>query len=199
MKRLLLASSSRYRQAQLQTLGLPFVTARPDVDESPLAGETAINLASRLAAAKARAVAAQLIDAQSADALVIGCDQIVAAGERILGKPGHFAAAVAQLQQLRGQTVIFHSAIALLDTRDGSLQEQVIDTAVRYRPLSDAQIVAYLERDLPLDCAGSFKSESLGIAILESVHSEDPTALVGLPLVALTSMLANAGVDVLAP
>ncbi len=192
---LVLASSSRYRAAQLQTLGLAFRCEAPDIDESLLPGEDATALALRLAAAKAQAVANRC----EPGALVIGCDQTVAFGEMILGKPGHYDAALRQLQQLRGQTVIFHSALALLDTRSGLLQQQVIDTSVRYRPLTDAQIAAYLERDRPFDCAGSFKSESLGIAILDAVQSDDPTALVGLPLIALTQMLARAGLDALAP
>lgn len=190
---LVLASSSRYRHAQLQTLGIPFICAAPAIDESPGAHESASQLAARLAVEKARALSDRFPDSQ-----IIGCDQTVAFGERILGKPGSIDAAVAQLQQLRGKTVIFHSAIALLNTVDGSVQQQVIDTTVRYRLLSDAQIHAYLERDRPFDCAGSFKSESLGIAILDSVNSDDPTALVGLPLIALTRMLANTGIDVLA-
>lgn len=195
MRSIVLASSSRYRQAQLQTLGLPFTCATPAVDESPRHGESASALAARLAVAKAQAVAARC----KPGALVIGSDQTVASGDRILGKPGSFAAAVCQLQALRGQSVIFHSALALLDTANDSLQCDVITTTVRYRSLDDAQIRAYLERDRPFDCAGSFKSEALGIAILDSVHSDDPTALVGLPLIALTRMLAAVGVDVLAP
>lgn len=189
---LVLASSSAYRKSQLQTLGLPFICARPDIDESRQNHESASTMALRLAAEKARAVAAQYTAA-----LIIGSDQTVAFGEQILGKPGSFDAAIKQLQLLRGQTVIFYSAVALLDSRSNAIQQQVIETAVRYRQLSDAQIIHYLERDKPFDCAGSFKSEALGIAILESVRSDDPTALVGLPLVALTNMLANAGVDVL--
>lgn len=185
---LVLASSSAYRKIQLQTLGLPFDCARPDIDESRLDNESASAMALRLAAAKTRAVSAQF-----PAALIIGSDQTVAFGEQILGKPGSFDAAVRQLQQLRGQTVIFYSALALLDTTDNSLQQQVIETRVCYRPLSDEQIIAYLKRDTPFDCAGSFKSEALGIAILESVRSDDPSALVGLPLIALTTMLTKAG------
>lgn len=192
---LVLASSSRYRAAQLQTLGIAFRCESPDIDESPLPGESAVALALRLAAAKSQAVASRC----EPGALVIGCDQTVAFGEQVLGKPGDYDAAMRQLQQLRGQTVTFHSALALLDTRNGLLQQQVIDTTVRYRPLTDTQIAAYLERDRPFDCAGSFKSEALGIAILDAVHSDDPTALVGLPLITLTAMLARAGLDVLAP
>lgn len=194
MRSLVLASSSRYRQVQLQTLGLPFRCATPAVDESPYTGESASTLAARLAASKARAVAAQF-----PAALIIGSDQTVEFGEQILGKPGNFEDAVRQLQALRGHTVAFHSALALLDTANDALQCDVITTTVRYRSLDDAQIRTYLERDRPFDCAGSFKSESLGIAILASVCSDDPTALVGLPLIALTRMLAAAGVDVLAP
>ncbi len=189
---IVLASSSAYRKIQLQTLGLPFDCARPDIDESRLDNESASAMALRLAVAKAHAVSAQF-----PAAFIIGSDQTVAFGEQILGKPGSIDAAVKQLQQLRGQTVIFYSALALLNTTDNSLQQQVIETTVCYRPLSDEQIVAYLERDTPFDCAGSFKSEALGIAILESVRSADPTALVGLPLIALSTMLANVGVDVL--
>lgn len=185
---LVLASSSAYRKIQLQTLGLPFDCARPDIDESRLDNESASAMALRLAAAKARAVSAQF-----PAALIIGSDQTVAFGEQILGKPGSFDAAVRQLQQLRGQTVIFYSALALLNTTENSLQKQVIETRVCYRPLSDEQIIAYLKRDTPFDCAGSFKSEALGIAILESVRSDDPSALVGLPLIALTTMLTKAG------
>ena len=186
---LVLASSSAYRKSQLQTLGLPFDCARPDIDESRLDKESASAMALRLAVAKAHAVSAQF-----PAACIIGSDQTVEFGEQILGKPGSFDAAVTQLQQLRGQTVIFHSALALLNTTDSSLQQQVIETRVCYRLLSDKQIIAYLKRDTPFDCAGSFKSEALGITILESVRSDDPSALVGLPLIALTTMLINAGI-----
>ena len=186
---LVLASSSLYRQIQLQTLGLPFTCARPDIDESRLNNENAHDMALRLAEEKARAVCDQF-----PDALIIGSDQTVAFGEQILGKPGTMNAAIMQLQQLRGQTVIFYSAVVLLDTQSGIVQKTVIETTVCYRDLSDMQIVAYLERDKPFDCAGSFKSEALGIAVLESVNSNDPTALVGLPLIALTKMLSKAGI-----
>jgi septum formation protein len=187
---LVLASSSIYRKQQLQTLGLSFTCASPDIDESLLANENACELALRLAVEKA-----SVISKKFPDALVIGSDQTVAFGEYILGKPGCFDAAVKQLQTLRGQTVIFYSAVVLLNTTDQSIQHKVIPTEVRYRELEDEQIIAYLERDKPFDCAGSFKSEALGIAILESVRSDDPTALVGLPLITLTSMLLNADVD----
>ena len=188
MMQLILASSSVYRKAQLQTLGLPFSCVKPDIDESRSNNENAYTMALRLAEEKARAVSSQF-----SDALIIGSDQTVAFGEQILGKPGNWDAAVTQLQLLRSQTVIFYSAIALINTTNNSVQKQVVETTVCYRNLSDAQIVAYLERDNPFDCAGSFKSEALGIAILESVRSDDPTALVGLPLIALTTMLTNVG------
>ncbi|HSC76382.1 MAG TPA: Maf family nucleotide pyrophosphatase [Pseudomonadales bacterium] len=186
--KLVLASSSAYRKTQLQTLGLPFICTRPDIDESRFNNESASDMALRLAVQKAHAVSSHFDNA-----LIIGSDQTVALGEQILGKPGSFGAAVQQLQYLRGESVTFYSAIALLNTIDHSWQRRVIETQVRYRPLSDAQIIQYLERDKPFDCAGSFKSEALGIAILESVHSSDPTALVGLPLITLTTMLINAG------
>lgn len=185
---LVLASSSTYRKAQLQTLGLPFTCIKPDIDESRHNNECASDMAARLAVAKAHAVATKF-----PAALIIGSDQTVEFGEQILGKPGSLDAAIKQLQQLRGQTVVFYSAVALLNTKDESLQKQVIETIVHYRQLSDAQIIRYLEHDKPFDCAGSFKSEALGITILESVRSNDPTALVGLPLIALTTMLTNAG------
>jgi septum formation protein len=189
---LVLASSSTYRKVQLQTLGLPFHCARPDIDESRQPGESARDLSLRLAVQKAQAVASQC-----PDSLIIGSDQTLEFGEQILGKPGSLDAAIKQLQQLRGNTVVFYSAVALLNTADDSVQQQIVETTVHYRQLSDAQIVTYLERDKPFDCAGSFKSEALGIAILESVRSDDPTALVGLPLITLTSMLTAAGVDAL--
>lgn len=187
---LVLASSSAYRKKQLETLGLPFTCVKPDIDESRINNENAHDMALRLAEEKARAVTKKFTNS-----LIIGSDQTVAFGEQILGKPGSFDAAIKQLQLLRGQTVIFYSAVALINTANDSVQKQVIETQVRYRYLSDVQIIAYLERDKPFDCAGSFKSEALGIAILESVRSDDPTALVGLPLIALTTMLSNAGLS----
>lgn len=194
MMQIVLASSSSYRKKQLQTLGLDFICASPDIDESRHDNESARKLALRLAVEKAR-----IVGKKYPAALVIGSDQTVACVEQILGKPGSFAAAVNQLQQLRGKQATFYSAIVLLNTVDNTLQQDVIETTVRYRQLTDEQITAYLERDKPFDCAGSFKSEALGIAILESVQSNDPTALIGLPLIALTRMLDLAGIDVLQP
>ena len=189
---IILASSSAYRKKQLKILDLPFTCVRPDIDESRINNENAHDMALRLADEKARAVSHQF-----SDALIIGSDQTVAFDQQILGKPGSLDAAIKQLQQLRGQSVIFYSAVALINTANNSVQKQVIETHVHYRNLNDAQIIAYLERDKPFDCAGSFKSEALGITILESVRSDDPTALVGLPLIALTTMLSNAGLALL--
>lgn len=194
MRQLVLGSSSPYRRAQLATLGLHFDCARPDIDETPQPGEAPGDLARRLAIAKARAVAPAF-----PDALVIGSDQAAWCEGEWIGKPGTAAAAANQLRALRGKTARFYSAVALLDTATGQLQDAVVTTEVTYRWLEDAQIAAYLQRDEPYDCAGSFKSEALGIAILAAVHSSDPTALVGLPLITLTNLLAQAGVDVLSP
>lgn len=187
MKTLVLASSSPYRKAQLQTLGLPFVCANPDIDESARAGESAPILAARLATEKTHAIAAQF-----SNALIIGADQTLAFEDQILGKPGSYEAAFQQLKMLTGKTVVLHSALALLNTFDQQLQQAIVPTTVRYRTLTDAQIAYYLEKDQPFDCAGSCKCESLGIALLESVQSNDPSALIGLPLIALTTMLNNA-------
>jgi septum formation protein len=187
MKTLVLASSSLYRKAQLQTLGLPFVCANPDIDESAHTGESAVILAARLAMEKTHAIAAQFTNA-----LIIGADQTLAFEDKILGKPGSYEAAFQQLKMLNGKTVVLHSALALLDTANQQLQQTIVPTTVRYRTLTDAQIAYYLEKDKPFDCAGSCKSESLGIALLESVQSNDPSALIGLPLIALTTMLNNA-------
>ncbi|MCC7516601.1 MAG: septum formation protein Maf [Pseudomonadales bacterium] len=194
MRTLILASSSRYRQQQLQTLGLHFSCISPNIDESAKTNETAPALAQRLAEEKARAVAAPF-----SDALIIGADQTLAFGERILGKPGNYERALQQLRELRGQEVVLYSALALFDSNTQQLQQAMIPTQVRYRHLSDAQLANYLERDQPFDCAGSCKCESLGIALLESIRSDDPSALIGLPLIALTTMLTHAGLSVLSP
>lgn len=184
MTKLVLASSSPYRKAQLQTLGLPFLCASPDIDESAHTNESAPLLAARLAKEKAQAIAKAF-----PDAMIIGADQTLEFEDQILGKPGSYDAAVQQLKALSGQTVVLHSALVLLDAANNQLQQAVIPTTVRYRALTDEQIAFYLQHDKPFDCAGSCKSESLGIALLESVISTDHSALVGLPLIALTSML----------
>jgi septum formation protein len=186
---IVLASSSRYRQEQLARLGLPFTTAVPDVDEIALAGEAHAATAQRLALLKAQACAPH-----HPDALIIGADQVAELDGAAIGKPGTHPAAVAQLRAMAGRTVRFHSGLALLDARDGQAHAGCVTTEVRFRALSDAAIDAYLRADQPYDCAGSAKIESLGICLVASVHSDDPTALIGLPLILLTSLLADFGV-----
>jgi len=187
---LVLASTSRYRRELLARLGLPFEVIAPDVDEAPLPGETPSATALRLSVLKAQAAAAAF-----PDALIIGSDQVLMLGSEQLGKPGNVANAFAQLKAMQGQTMVFHTALTLLNSRTGHAQTCDVPTVVHVRPLSDAQIAAYLEKEAPYDCAGSAKSESLGIALMSSMESSDPTALVGLPLIALTEMLGNEGVD----
>lgn len=189
--RLVLASTSSYRRELLARLNLPFETAAPDVDETPHPGEPPRGLALRLAEAKARAVGTAL-----RDALVIGSDQVADLAGEPLGKPGTHASAVAQLRHQRGQRVDFHTALALLNTATGVMQADVVTVRVQFRDYSDAQIERYLSRERPYDCAGSAKAEAQGIALLAAVHSDDPTALIGLPLIRLTAMLAAEGVEV---
>lgn len=188
---MVLASTSEYRRQLLERLEIPFVTAKPDTDESPLAGETPPETALRLAEAKARAVAARF-----PDALIIGSDQVACIGSRVFGKPGNHEKAVAQLQTLRGQTVVFHTALCLLDARTGAVQVRDVPTETRFRQLDDAEIERYLRREQPYNCAGSAKSEGLGIALLDYMRGDDPNALVGLPLIALCDMLRRSGVAV---
>ena len=186
---LILASSSAYRRELLGRLQLPFTVDVPDIDEAPLPGEAPAATALRLAGAKAAAVAAR-----HPGSLVIGSDQVATLDDAQIGKPGTHAAALAQLQMMRGRAVVFHTALCLHDGRDGSAQLEDIQTVVRFRDLPDAQLDAYLRIEQPYDCAGSAKNEGLGIAILERIDSTDPTALTGLPLIALTGMLRRAGV-----
>ncbi|MBN9694762.1 MAG: septum formation inhibitor Maf [Zoogloea sp.] len=188
--KIVLASTSAYRRELLQRFGLPFETARPDIDESPLPGESPAATAERLAEQKARAVAAA-----HPDALIIGSDQVAHMGETRFGKPGTVERAVAQLQTMSGRTVIFHTALALLNTRSGRIQVDAVPTEVRFRTLSDAEIVRYVNKEMPLDCAGSAKSEGLGITLLDALSGDDPNALVGLPLIALARMLRNEGLS----
>jgi septum formation protein len=190
LPRLILASSSAYRKELLARLQLPFDVAVPDIDESPLAGETPSATALRLARQKAAAVAER-----HPGCLVIGSDQVATLDDEQIGKPGNHAAALAQLQKMRGREVVFHTALCLWDGRDNSAQVQDIQTIVRFRDLADAELDAYLRIEQPYDCAGSAKNEALGIAILERIDSSDPTALTGLPLIALTGMLRQAGVS----
>ncbi|SAK82131.1 Maf-like protein [Caballeronia fortuita] len=194
--RLILASSSPYRRELLERLRIPFDAVSPDIDETPLAGETPESTAVRLSIAKARAAAERIGD-DGIGALVIGSDQVATFDGQQIGKPGTHAKAVAQLQAMRGRSVEFHSALCLFDSRTGHAQSADIVTRVRFRRYSDAQIETYLRAETPYDCAGSAKAEGLGIALLEAIESDDPTALIGLPLIALTGMLANAGFPVL--
>ena len=187
--RLVLASGSRYRAAQLSQLGLTFETVRPDIDEQPLAGESPAGTARRLAEAKARAVGKR-----SPDAWVIGSDQTVDCAGLLLGKPGTDTRARAQLEQMSGQTALFHSGLCLLGP-GGQCATEVVPTEVRFRPLSPAEIATYIKKEQPLDCAGSFKVEGLGISLFDTIRSDDPSALIGLPLIALCRMLRQAGLN----
>ena len=186
---LILASSSAYRRELLARLRLPFTVDVPAIDETPLAGEAPSATALRLAREKARAVAAR-----HPGSLVIGSDQVATLDDEQIGKPGTHAAALAQLQTMRGREVVFHTALCLWDGRTGNAQVEDIRTVVKFRDLPDAELDAYLRIEQPYDCAGSAKNEALGIAILERIDSSDPTALTGLPLIALTGMLRAAGV-----
>jgi len=187
---LVLASSSAYRRELLSRLQLPFDVAVPDIDEAPLPGETPSATALRLAREKAAAVAAKL-----PGRIVIGSDQVATLDDEQIGKPGNHANALAQLQKMRGREVIFHTALCVWDGRDGTAQVEDIQTVVKFRDLPDAELDAYLRIEQPYDCAGSAKNEALGIAILERIGSSDPTALTGLPLIALTGMLRKIGVS----
>lgn len=193
---LILASSSRYRRELLERLRIPFDIAVPAIDETPLAGETPETTALRLAEAKARAVAAGL-PATTGRTLVIGSDQVATFDGKQIGKPGSHERALAQLQSMRGRDVLFHSALSLLDSATGRTDNVDVVTKVRFRDLPDAALDAYLRAEQPYDCAGSAKSEGLGIALLEAIESDDPTALIGLPLIALTRMLLAAGYPLL--
>jgi len=191
---LVLASTSRYRRELLARLAPRFRTLAPDANETAEAGESAATLALRLAQAKARAVATQC-----ANAIVIGSDQAATLDGAILGKPGNIERAQAQLAAASGREVIFHTAVCLIDSRLARPREfSAIDTTrVFFRRLEHDEIARYLERESPLDCAGSFKAEGLGIALFERIESQDPTALIGLPLIALCRLLDEAGVDVM--
>ncbi len=178
----------------LQRLGLPFFVRVPDVDESPAPGEDASNLALRLARAKAEAVLPHYTKA-----LIIGSDQIAICGGRLLGKPGDFAAACEQLIALSGRCVHFLTGLALLNTETRRMQLACIPFDVYFRIMHEEQIRCYLSAEQPFGCTGSFKSEGLGIALVEKMEGEDPTALIGLPLIHLVGMLRNEGIDVLAP
>jgi septum formation protein len=191
-RNLVLGSTSRYRRELLARLRIPFVTASPEVDETPHIGETPRQLALRLALAKAQAVALQF-----PQAVVIGSDQVADLDGEPLGKPGEHDRAVAQLRRMRGQMVIFQTAVSVVCLASQFQETQLAQVKVRFRDLSDAEIEAYLRAEEPYDCAGSAKSEGLGIALLESIDSDDPTALVGLPLIRTCKMIRTAGVRIL--
>lgn len=192
---MILASSSRYRQQLLARFGLPFRVVAPNLDESALAGEAPPATALRLARAKA-----ELIAQQNPGCLIIGSDQVACLNNEAIGKPGDHASALAQLQRMRGQCVNFHTALCLWDSRpshtNSAHQVQLLEVLakVSFRDLPDAELDAYLHAEQPYDCAGSAKNEGLGIILLEKIESTDPTALTGLPLIALSGMLRQAGV-----
>ena len=186
---LILGSTSRYRKELLTRLRIPFETASPDVDETPHSNESPKDLALRLALAKARAVALKY-----PEAVVIGSDQVADLEGTPLGKPGNHANAILQLQRMRGKTVIFQTALSVVCIASGYERTDLAAVKVKFRDLSDAEIESYLRAEEPYDCAGSAKSEGLGIALLESIENDDPTALIGLPLIRTCQMLREAGV-----
>lgn len=187
-RRLVLASTSAYRRELLGRLGMQFETARPEIDESALPGEGPASTADRLARAKAQAVAADF-----PDALVIGSDQVASCEGRRLDKPGTHENAVSQLTWLSGKHARFDTAVCLLDTNGGRIESQVVPCEVHFRTLDPAAIETYLQREKPYDCAGSAKSEALGIVLISRIDTADPTSLVGLPLIALTGLLTRFG------
>jgi septum formation protein len=189
---LVLGSTSRYRRELLERLRIPFEVAAPDVDEAPQPGESPQALAERLALAKARAVAAKF-----PNAVVIGSDQVADLHGLPLGKPGTHDKAVAQLRQMRGHTVIFQTAVAVVCLESGFEAQGLAAVKVKFRDLTDDEIEHYLRAEQPYDCAGSAKSEGLGIALLESIENDDPTALVGLPLIRTCRLIQAAGVKLL--
>ena len=191
-RQLILGSTSRYRRELLERLNIPFQVASPDVDETPLPQEISSMLAERLALAKARAVAAQF-----PLAVVIGSDQVADLNGQSLGKPGTHDKAVAQLRMMRGQTVVFQTAVAVVCLETGFEQCSLAAVHVKFRDLTDDEIENYLCIEQPYDCAGSAKSEGLGIALLAAIDSDDPTALIGLPLIRTCQMLRAAGIELL--
>ncbi len=191
-KPLILASSSIYRQRLLQRLRLPFTAVSPDIDETPRPAEHAADTALRLAEQKARALAGRF-----PDALIIGSDQVAVLNGEAISKPGNHANAVQQLTAASGRRVFFHTALCLLNSGNAEVQSKVISNEVKFRRLTAEQIERYLRAEKPYDCAGSAKCEGLGIALIESIRGDDPNALIGLPLIELTTMLMRAGVSVL--
>jgi septum formation protein len=193
MPPLILASTSRYRRELLSRLRLPFEVIAPEVDETPMDGEAPAQLARRLSLAKARAVADR-----RPEAVVIGSDQVADLDGEPIGKPGDHARAVEQLRRMRGREVVFQTALSVVRVNTGFETTELAAVRVRMRPLSDLEIDQYLRLEQPYDCAGSARSEALGIALLDAIESDDPTALVGLPLIRTCSLLRAAGLDPLA-
>ena len=191
-RQVILGSTSVYRRELLSRLRIPFDVQAPDVDETALSGESPLQLAQRLALAKAHAVAQQF-----PDSVVIGSDQVADLDGWALGKPGNFERATLQLRQMRGKTVVFQTAVAVVCHATGFVAQDCAAVNVMFRDVSDDEITAYLVAETPYDCAGSAKSEGLGIALLASIHSDDPTALVGLPLIRTCNMLRAAGVKLI--
>lgn len=189
---IVLASTSVYRRELLAKLQIPFEVAAPGIDETPESGESPVDTAIRLAEAKARKVALQF-----PGALIIGSDQVAVLGGSQLGKPMTHDNAVKQLRALRGRQAVFHTAIALYDSRKETLQRRLVPTSVLFRDLTDAQIENYLQKERPYHCAGAAKAEGLGIALIAEMHGTDPNALIGLPLIALVDMLKHAGVEII--
>jgi septum formation protein len=191
-RRLVLGSTSPYRRELLGRLGLDFEVASPACDEAPLPEESPSDTALRLAIGKARALASAY-----PDALVLGADPVASLGRERLGKPGNHATAVRQLRSVSGKSARFDTAVALLDLRDGAVQSRVVACTVTFRPLDERQIETYLRREQPYDCAGSAKAEGLGIALIARIETDDPTSLIGLPLLAVSEMLGRAGLPVI--
>jgi septum formation protein len=191
-RRLVLASGSRYRKELLGRLGLRFEAIPSDADETPAAGEAPPDTALRLSVLKAKA-----LQQSHGDALIIGSDQVAESGGRIYGKPGNYDNALRQLRELSGKAVDFHTAVTLLDAATGKHESRLVPCRVVFRPLDDRLIQRYLEKEQPYDCAGAAKAEGLGIALVQRIQTDDPSALIGLPLIALTGMLERAGLPVL--
>ena len=192
MKKLVLASTSPYRRELLERLGIPFETASPNIDETASPNETPEQLVERLAESKARAVAYDF-----PDTLIIGSDQVAVLDKKILGKPGNHQDAVQQLSNARGKKVLFLTGLCLFNTTTGNVQTSVDRFSVEFRELTASQIENYLQREKPYDCAGSFKSEGLGLSLFKKMEGDDPNALIGLPLITLINMMLVEGVDVL--
>ena len=192
MQRLVLASSSHYRKSLLDRLDTPYTAHSPDIDERPLENESPEAMVRRLSEAKARAIGKHY-----PDSLIIGSDQVAVNGDRVLTKPGNFDNAFAQLRAQSGKRVLFLTGLALLNANSGRCDVDIISTEVDFRALSDREIRNYLKKDEPYACAGSFRSEGLGITLFDAVHTSDPTALIGLPLIRLCQMLRDQNYELL--